>query len=372
MRILVVIPTLGYGGAERLLVTLLPRLKEIGYDIKVCIFSTPDDLKDELLKCDIEVVNLKLSHRWSFLEALLKLHKEIKEFKADILWGHLYFGILYARVISLFHPAIKVISHLHYNISTDSLKKGLWYSFRNWIFDKTHKLDFVTVAVSYSTKRDYEDFFNWRDIEVIYNVIDTKAIDKALKSRVDSSYLDDFEDTVLIVGRLHESKGHRYLIDAIYRLKMEYALTPRVIVAGDGYLKEELLRKIRDLGVKEQFIFTGNLEQKELFSIMSLVDVVVVPSLFEAFGIVALEAMYLQRATITTNIDGLKEITSDREDTIQIKPESVDELKDALALLLRDKTLAKRLGENAKLKALEYDVGISVNRWVELFEREIR
>ena len=372
MKILVVIPTLGYGGAERLLVTLLPKLKEKGHNIKVCIFNTPDNLKNELSSYDIEVINLNLKHRWSIVEAIQKLNKEIKLFKPNILWGHLYFGILYARVISVFHPDIKVISHLHYNISTDSIKKGLWYSFRNWIFDKSQKLDFSTVAVSKSTQKDYEDFFNWRDIEVIYNVIDTKAIDKALKSRVESSYLYDFEDIVLIVGRLHESKGHRYLIDAIYRLKMEYAITPRVIVAGDGYLKEELLKKIRDLGVKEQFIFTDNLEQKELFSLMSLVDIVIVPSLFEAFGIVALEAMYLQRATITTKIDGLKEITSDREDTIQVEPKSVDELKDALALLLRDKTLAKRLGENAKLKALEYDVAMSVNRWVELFEREMR
>jgi glycosyltransferase involved in cell wall biosynthesis len=372
MKIVVVIPTLGYGGAERLLVTLLPKLKAQGYEIKVCLLDKDYCYEGELDSFGIEVVNLNLTHRWSVFEAMMKLSKEVKGFKADILWGHLYFGILYSRLVSLFYSDIKVISHLHYKISTDSVKKGLWYSFRNWIFDKSQKLDFSTVAVSKSTQKDYEDFFNWRDIEVIYNVIDTKAIDKALKSRVESSYLYDFEDIVLIVGRLHESKGHRYLIDAIYRLKMEYALTPRVIVAGDGYLKEELLRKIRDLGVKEQFIFTGNLEQKELFSIMSLVDIVVVPSLFEAFGIVALEAMYLQRATITTKIDGLKEIMIDREDTIQVEPKSVDELKEALALLLRDKTLAKRLGENAKLKALEYDVAMSVNRWVELFEREIR
>ena len=124
MNILVIIPTLGYGGAERLLLTLLPKLKDKGMNIKVCTLSNPLDLALELEKVGISVVNLDLKHRWSVFEALIKLFREINKFKPNVIWGHLYFGILYSRFISIFFSQLKVVSVLHYNISTD---QGLEY-----------------------------------------------------------------------------------------------------------------------------------------------------------------------------------------------------------------------------------------------------
>jgi len=370
MNILVVIPTLGYGGAERLLVTLLPKFKEKGHNVKVCIFNTPDDLKNELTNYDIKVTNLNLKHRWSVIEAIVKLHKEIKIFKTDIVWGHLYFGILYSRLVSLFHSDIKVISHLHYNISSDTAKKGLWYSFRNWIFNKSRKLDFATVAVSKSTKKDYEDFFGWKNIKVIYNVIDTESIENAIKGKIQKDIISSNDYNIIIPGRLHESKGHQYLIEAIYKLKSEFDLTPKVIIAGGGNIKDKIEKQINDLNIKEQFLLTGNLEQKELFKVIQLSDIVVIPSLFEAFGIVALEAMYLERPTITTKIDGLQEITTDRVDTIQVEVKNLEEIKKALLRLIKDENLAQKLGKNAKQTAMQYNVNRIVNQWIELFESE--
>jgi len=367
MNILVVIPTLGYGGAERLLVTLLPELKEKGHNVKVCIFNTPDDLKNELSSYDIEVINLNLKHRWSIIEAVVKLYREIKTFKPDILWGHLYFGILYSRLVSLFYSDIKVVSHLHYNISSDSVKKGLWYSFRNWIFNKSQRLDFATVAVSKSTKNDYEKFFGWKNISVIYNVIDTKHIQKALQSTDKNLFLDS-EYKIIIPGRLHESKGHKYLIDAIYQLKFEHNITPKVIIAGDGNIKRDIELQIANLGMEEQFLFTGNLNQQKLFQVIKLSDVVVIPSLFEAFGIIAIESMYLEKPIITTKIDGLQEITTDKVDTLQVEAKNSKEIKEALLQLITNDKLAKSLARNAKQTALRYDVDFIINQWIKLFK----
>jgi 1,4-alpha-glucan branching enzyme len=270
----------------------------------------------------------------------------------------------------LFHPAIKVISHLHYNISTDSLKKGLWYLFRNWIFDKSQKLDFSTVAVSKSTKKDYEDFLGWKNIKVIYNAIDIESIKSAIKGKIQKDVISSNDYNIIIPGRLHESKGHRYLVEAIYKLKSEFNLTPKVIIVGSGNIKDKIEKQINDLGIKEQFLFTGNLEQKELFRIMKLSDVVLIPSLFEAFGIVALEAMYLEKPTITTKIDGLQEITTDGIDTIQVEVKNIEEIKKALLLLIKDENLAQKLSKNTKQTAMKYDINKIVKQWVELFKSE--
>ena len=373
MKILVVIPTLSYGGAERLLVTLLPKLKDKGIEVKVCTLSGPLDLAQELEKEGISVVNLKLKHRWSMFEALLKLHKEVKKFNPDIAWGHLYFGILYSRLISVMFPRLKVVSVLHYNISSDSVKKGLWYSFRNWIFDKSQRIDFSTVAVSNSVKIDYEKFFGWQTIEVVFNALDLQKIDNSIDDINRNSYrkmYDIPDDGFLIVlpGRLHESKGHKYLIKAVESMKKQYGLMPKVIIAGEGSYRNEIENMITKLELDSQFILTGNLQQTELFKIMKISDIIIIPSLFEAFGIAAIEAMYMQKPVIVTNIDGLNEITTNDMDTIHVPVKNSNAIGSALIKLIKDKKLVKRLSHNAKQTASKYDANLIVKQWIDIFE----
>jgi len=377
MKTLVVIPTLGYGGAERLLVTLLPKMKERGFQIKVCTLSAPLDLATELEKEGISVVNIELSHRWSIVEALIKLYKEIKTFNPDMVFGHLYFGIFYARLISLFFSNLKVISVLHYNISEDSVKKGLWYSFRNWIFDKSKRFDFSTVAVSQSVKRDYEKFFGWKDIEVVFNAIDLEKIDNAILDRHVESLRkqynvlpDDF--VITLPGRLHESKGHRYLIEALKLIKEKHHLRPKVIIAGEGALRKEIESLIVCLELDNQFILTGNLKQEELFSVMKASDLIVIPSLFEAFGIATIEAMYLEKPMVVTEIDGLKEITTNNVDAMQVPVKNSDAIANAIIQMNNNHEYRSHLAKNAKETALKYDINVIVREWENIFERELK
>lgn len=377
MKILVVIPTLGYGGAERLLVSLLPKLKKKQFQIKVCTFHAPLDLAPELQKEGISIVNLALKHRWSIFEALIKLYKEVKNFKPEIIWGHLYFGILYSRFVSLFFSRLKVISVLHYNISSDSVKKGLWYSFRNWIFDKSKRFDFTTIAVSESVKKDYQKFFGWEDIEVVFNAIDLEKIDSAIIDiNIESirkqykAFPDDY--IIVLPGRLHESKGHRFLIEAIKVLKEKYHLIPKVIIAGEGALRNEIEHFITELNLNNQFILTGNLEQGELFRVIKMSDLVVIPSLFEAFGIAVIEAMYLEKPIIVTEIDGLKEITENNVDAIQVPVKNPNAILDAILKIYKDPEYVKYISNNAKKTALRYDVNVVVEEWKNIFERELK
>ena len=88
--------------------------------------------------------------------------------------------------------------------------------------------------------------------------------------------------------------------------------------------------------MEDQFILTGNLEQRELFNILKASDLIVIPSLFEAFGIAAIEAMYLEKPIIVTNIDGLKEITTDKVDAIQVAAKNSDAIVGAITRVLND------------------------------------
>ena len=375
MNILVVIPTLGYGGAERLLVTLLPKLKDKGFNIRVCTFSTPLDLSPELEKEGITVRNLNLSHRWSIFEAIIKLYKEAKNFEADVIWGHLYFGILYARAVALFYKKLKVVSVLHYNISSDSNKKGLWYTFRNWIFNKSKKLDFATIAVSESVKKDYEEYFGWKRIKVIYNAIVLDKIDDSIKGLNTLKMREKYgvkpnEIIISLPGRLHKSKGHKYFIEAVKNLKDNYGIAIKAFIIGEGSIRTELENLIYKLNLNEQFIFTGSVVQDVLFKIIKISDIIVIPSLFEAFGIAALEAMYLEKPVIVTNVDGLREITTHNYDAFQVPIKNSSAIAEAISKIIEDKEYAKKLAKNAKKTAMKYDVNNIIKEWINIFERE--
>lgn len=372
MKILVVIPSLGFGGAERLLVTLIPKLIERNYYVEVCIFNNPNDLANELEKYNVKIHNLKLSHRWAVLEAIRKLKKIEDDFKPNILWGHLYFGILYSRILKLFRKNIKVLSVLHYSISSDSQKKGVWYSFRNYIFKISQKLDYRTIAVSKSIKVDYEGFFKWKNIDVIFNALDLEHIDKSIN--ISDREIEIFRNKYLnnnsgilvtLPGRIHESKGHKYLIEAKNILKLKFNINIKLIFIGSGPNKDNLLELVKN---DENIEFLDNLPQEELFKLLKASDFIVIPSLFEAFGLVAIEAMYIEKPTVTTKIDGLVEITKDNYDTLQVRTKNPQDIADAIKYYIDNHHEQLRISKNARKTAKKFDVNIIVEQWEKIFK----
>lgn len=375
MKIMVVIPTLGFGGAERLLTTLLPKIQNLGHSVIVCLFYLPTDLVSELNDKGVQVNIINLRHRWFIFEAVYKLIKEIKRFNPDVLWGHLYFGILYSRLVSLFFKKVKVISVLHYHVSSDSIKKGLWYSFRHWMFNKSKKIDFATIAVSKSVKKDYEEFYGWNNIETIYNSIDTtKIIDVMHNSNViktrNKYRVGSNQKLITLPGRLHESKGHKYLIEAIQILKEQHNFSSKVVLAGDGPFQANLKKLIDELGLQEQFILTGNLEQLKLFSVIYASDLIVIPSLFEAFGLVAIESMSLKKPIIVSNIDGLTEITKNNFDAIHVPAKDSNALAQAILKLFNNTDKVKYLISNAEITASKFNSDLIIKQWIDLFNRD--
>lgn len=101
MRILVVIDSLGYGGAERLLVSLLPELRKRGIFCEIAVANHPYSLMPELEDARFKVHCLGLSHRWALREAANKLSKICKNEPFDFIWG-IYILVTYMRHIHVF------------------------------------------------------------------------------------------------------------------------------------------------------------------------------------------------------------------------------------------------------------------------------
>ena len=114
------------------------------------------------------------------------------------------------------------------------------------------------------------------------------------------------EKLVLFVGRLVYEKGAQVLINAIPRILEK--VNAKFVIVGSGYMKEQLSSIVRSMGLEHKVLFTGFVDEETLLRLQSCADVSVVPSLFEPFGIVALEAMAAKSPVVVSDTGGLSEI----------------------------------------------------------------
>jgi glycosyltransferase involved in cell wall biosynthesis len=153
-----------------------------------------------------------------------------------------------------------------------------------------------------------------------------------------------------IVSKLWEGKGHTILIHAFEGLKQEIPEAVLVIV-GEGYLQDELSDLVDRLGLKGSVLFTGF--QMDVRRIIATFDVAVLPSFFEGMGRVLLEAMAMGKPVVASSVGGIPDLVHHGKTGLLVTPGSVSELKSGLITLIRNKALAKQMGEEGRKRISE-------------------
>ena len=162
------------------------------------------------------------------------------------------------------------------------------------------------------------------------------------------------EKIVLYVGRLVYEKGIHILINAVPKILSK--VDAKFIIVGSGYMKEQLLNIVRSMGLEHKVLFEGFLDEETLVKLQKVADVSVVPSLFEPFGIVALEAMAAKSPVVVSDTGGLSEIVDHDTTGVKVYPNNPDSLAWGITKVLLDQNYASRLRENAYRKVQEkYD-----------------
>ena len=134
---------------------------------------------------------------------------------------------------------------------------------------------------------------------------------------------------------------------------------PRAVlyIGGRGPQKMQLEKLSRDLGIADRVIFTGFIAKQDRNYVYDRAKVAVFPSLYEPFGIVALEAMATYTPVIVGDVGGLAEIVDNRKNGVKVTPGNVDELAKAIIELLMDTEFANHLQETG------YETVKSVYGW---------
>src|SRR5580765_7698673 len=158
------------------------------------------------------------------------------------------------------------------------------------------------------------------------------------------------EPRFLCIGRLIPIKGHVVLLRAFKKV-LEERPDARLDIAGRGILEHGLKDLSRELGLSEAVHFLGHVTPPQ--RAIEDAQVVVVPSLGEGFGMVALEAMERARPVIAASIGGLEDLVREGETGLLVDPGDADSLAGAMLRMANDPEAAAEMGRLARIRAVE-------------------
>ncbi len=258
---------------------------------------------------------------------------------ADIIHGHGLRGGWIAALAA--HVYLKPLVITAHNIApqTSGLKKRLL----EWTLRMSAAIICVSRAVANSLPISPED----PRIRIIPNGIAITPLPTDEEINSLGLRLNDALSLVIGVGRLSPEKGFDLLIRAA---KIEPAI--QVIIAGEGPERARLQKLAEELEVSDRVQLIGRIENPT--SLMRIAKLVVVPSRSEGQGIVALEAMAMNRAVIATAVGGLPEVVIHNETGILVPPESPEAIAASIKDLIYTPTLRMSLGNAGRLRVEQH------------------
>jgi glycosyltransferase involved in cell wall biosynthesis len=250
--------------------------------------------------------------------------------------SHLFFITLFSIIFGKIKNIPSIVTVHGVRAKRDkvtNLLQEIWLKiFSRLIFKMTKKVICLTnndanEIIKYGAKRE--------KIEIISNGININLFNNGKSN----------EKYILWVGRYVEEKGLKYLVNAIEKLITEIP-DIKVILVGDGPLKPEIIKSIKEKNLVTKFKFINNCSQIEIAKLMSKCEVFVLPSLKEGFPKSLLEAMASRKPVIASR--ELKDIIENSG--IVVRPTNVIELKDAIKQIITNPKIANQLGLNGRKK----------------------
>lgn len=351
-KIAYVIDTLRLGGAERMLVSLALALPRDEYEVHVYTIVDAGELSTKLEQAGIPVKNIGKHGKISLL-TLVRLRAAFKEFQPDLVHTHLFAADVYGHLVAwwLGIPAITT----EHNINLD--QRGIKQRIRTcW-----SRYSQVVVAVSQAVKAYSisDEHVALEKIQVIYNGIDTVFFSPRA-----ATYATNGLVTIGMTSRLHANKGHVYALEAVAQLRQENV---HVLIAGDGPERERIMQKIIDLGLQNKVELVGAVT--DVREVLARMDVVVLPTIQEGFGLSVAEAMSMEKPVVVFNTGPMKELVIDGVTGFVVAPRDVGMLRERLLTLINDPALRLKMGQAGRARVEEkFSLHTMVDQYIRLYQ----
>ncbi len=352
VKILMVIDNLDPGGAQTLLVDLVAGLDKKRFTPLVCSLRPPTAFDDALTSAGARLISLpegRVDPRKFFRLACF-----IRREQVSVVHTHLTGSRFLGALAALAGGAKTVISHDHsgkeYRQNHPFLSRLFLDPLDRLLMRYTDRV----LAVSEAIRRyDVEEKkIPAQKVEVLHNWIDARRFLPVSESRAELRKQWEIPREACVigaVGRLNPQKGYSNLIEAAPAILKNHPETFFVFV-GEGRERNRLEGLADSLGVLKACRFPGFMP--EVPRAYSTFDLFALPSVYEAFGIVLLEAMAAGLPVVASRVGGIPEIVSDGESGLLVSPGDPEELSRAIDRLLSDPDLAVKLALEGKNRVL--------------------
>jgi glycosyltransferase involved in cell wall biosynthesis len=205
-------------------------------------------------------------------------------------------------------------------------------------------------------------------IHLIPNAVDIQRFNPTLNSSKIRKRLGIGNRIVVFTLRAHEPKyGLEYLIRAVPKVVKERE-DVLFVIGGDGSLRRYHKQLAVKLGVNEKIMFTGKIPQDESSYYYAMSDIVVVPSIQEAFGLTVTEAMACGKPVIGTNIGGIPDQIIDSYNGFLVHPRNPKDMAEKILRLIGNPNEARRMGINGRKMVEEnFDLNKRIDKIIQLY-----
>jgi len=397
-RIAIITPFLAQGGLEKVAVTTAEYLKKF-YNIDLIVFDTfkiDYDYSGNIIDLNINFYHISFKDR---LKGLYMAYKKLSQMEKN--YDLLIFHGELAYISGMFLDKQRIVA-IHENrfSAKKDFQAKLFHKIGKWVY-KNKKIKKI-ITVSEGIKEKFIYFYNISNskIQTIYNPFDIKQI-RFLAEENLNEFEDIFKnnDIFIKVGRLTKQKGHKNLLKIFKEYKI---INPQVklVLLGDGELKNELIKYSKKLGLKTFDIqndkLSGNYDvyflgfQQNPYKFIKNSKISIMSSLWEGFGNTIVESMACGIPVLSTDCEsGPREIIAPNSKKIskilfgeygillpgfkdEMDKENINQWIEGFEYLLKDDNNYKNYSQKALQRAKEFDLEIVMNNWKNVIEESLR
>lgn len=353
MKILHVITSLRIGGAEKLMVDLLPRLKKSGHDVELLLFDGTDTpFRQKAEASGIKIYDLGKGGSVYSPSRLFKFLPFLKRY--DIVHTHNTSPQLFAALASVFNHC-KLITTEH----GGSNRRRKWKYYKKvdrWMYNRYDKV----ICISQKAEDNLRQYLRHckAEITTINNGVDVAKFATAHPSQ-DLEQIAPGSRKIIMVAGFRWEKDQDTLIKAMTNLPDKFHL----FLIGDGARRNELEKLIEDRALTDRVHLLGI--RSDIPELLHAADYVVMSSHFEGLSLSSVEGMSVGKPFIASDVDGLREVVKDAG--LLFTHKDPNNLADMILYLESDYSKYKKIAKECAQRALNFDISSMVSSYAECY-----
>ena len=356
MKVLHIITSLNIGGAEKLMVDLLPQLKDRGVEVELLVFIGNRTMFYDQLECEgIKITSF--ADKGSVYNPLhiIRLYRFLKQNHFDVIHTHNTAPQIFAAIVSMLCSLTLATTE---HSASNHRRNWKWYRWIDkWMYGKYSKV----ICISDATESNIREYLGVTNADkkflTVYNGVD---VDKFANAQPRTDYHTDKKVVTMVAGFRYE-KDQDTLIRAMLHLpKEEYELW----LVGDGERRGELENLVATLVLNEQVKFWGI--RGDVPSLLKSSDVVVMSSHWEGLSLSNIEGMSVGQPFIASDVDGVHEMTQGAG--LLFAHGDDKQLAELIVSLMNDREYYHQIAAQCMERARQYDISRMAEGYIGVYE----